>query len=63
MVSDTLPTVPTRTDAQVRCTCGGIMRIATVEAIPHDPDSMRHTYHCADCGASATFTVAKRGRG
>jgi len=63
MVTDTLPTTPTRVDAQVRCGCGGVMRIATVETIPHDPDAMRHTYDCADCGASAVFAVAKRGRG
>jgi hypothetical protein len=56
---DTLPRIPTRTDAQVRCACGGTMGIATVETVPHRLDVMRHTYDCRDCGVSADFVVAK----
>ena len=57
---DTLPRVPVRTDARVRCSCGGTMNIATVETVPHRLDVMRHTYDCCACGASADFVVAKK---
>ena len=60
VMTDTLPRVPTRTDAQVRCACGGTMGIATVETVPHRLDVMRHTYDCRDYGVSADFVVAKR---
>jgi C4-type Zn-finger protein len=60
MMTDTLPRVPQRTDALVRCACGGTMGIATVETVPHRLDVMRHTYDCRDCGVSADFVVAKR---
>jgi hypothetical protein len=55
-----LPKTPSRTDAYVQCTCGGTMRITTVEPIPDDDDHMRHNYECLDCGASAPFQVAKK---
>ncbi|MGN6570429.1 MAG: hypothetical protein ACTHLO_03335 [Pseudolabrys sp.] len=57
---DTLPRVPVRTDARVRCACGGTMNIATVETVPHRLDVMRHTYDCGACGVSADFVVAKK---
>ena len=52
--------IPTRTDAFVECVCGGTMSIATVSPIADKPDFMRHTYHCNECGAEATFDVAKK---
>jgi hypothetical protein len=57
----TLPDKPTRTDAHVRCTCGGVMTITAVAPIPNQPDKMRHSYVCVDCGAEANFEVAKKG--
>jgi hypothetical protein len=30
---------------------------------PDKPDFMRHDYHCNDCGADATFDVAKKAKG
>ncbi|MDP1908561.1 MAG: hypothetical protein Q8K85_09675 [Hyphomicrobium sp.] len=56
------PAIPTRTDAFVACACGGTAKIATVAPIAHDPDHMRHGYTCPDCGAEASFDVAKKAR-
>ena len=55
-----IPTVPTRTDAYVLCGCGGTARIATVAPISDDPDHMRHTYNCLECGRDTGFVVAKK---
>ena len=59
----TLPTTPSRTDAHVRCACGGVMTITAVAPIPGTPDKMRHSYVCVDCGAEASFDVMKKGAG
>ena len=59
----TLPTTPSRTDAYVRCACGGTMAVTAVAPIPNAPDKMRHSYICVDCGAEANFEVAKEGVG
>jgi hypothetical protein len=56
-----LPTKPSRTDAYVRCGCGGTMQVTAVAPIVNRPDHMRHSYVCVDCGAEANFEVAKRG--
>jgi hypothetical protein len=56
------PKIPLRTDALVECACGGTMSIATVAPIADKPDFMRHDYHCRDCGADATFDVAKKAK-
>jgi DNA-directed RNA polymerase subunit RPC12/RpoP len=58
-----LPTKPTRTDAYVRCACGGTMMVMAVAPIPNVPDKMRHSYACVDCGAEANFEVAKKAAG
>ncbi|MGI8525618.1 MAG: hypothetical protein ACR2K5_05470 [Pseudolabrys sp.] len=55
-----LPKIPSRTDAFVQCDCGGTMSIQTVEPIPEQPDKMRHTYKCLDCGKEAQFEVDKK---
>jgi hypothetical protein len=55
-----LPKVSTRTDAYVKCGCGGTMSIATVAPVVDRPDIMRHSYICLDCGKEATFDVAKK---
>lgn len=53
-------TTPTRTDAYVLCPCGGTAAIATVAPIPDEPDQMRHTYACLECGKETRFDVAKK---
>ena len=53
-------TLPTRTDAYVLCPCGGTAAIATVAPIPDEPDHMRHTYACLECGKEMKFDVAKK---
>ena len=57
------PKIPTRTDATVACGCGGIARITAVAPIVDQPDHMRHTYHCGDCGKDLVFEVMKKGVG
>ena len=49
----------TKTDTTASCpSCGGIMRIATVERIPEDEDRMLHRFNCG-CGHEATFKFLK----
>lgn len=55
-----IPTIPTRTDAFVLCSCGGTASISTVAPIADDPDRMRHLYTCLDCGKELTFDVDKK---
>ena len=57
-----IPRIPTRTDAYVLCGCGGTAKIAAVAPIPDDPDHMRHLYACLECGAEASFDVAKKAK-
>lgn len=59
----TLPTTPSRTDAYVRCACGGTMAVTAVAPLLNRPDHMRHSYICVDCGAEMSFDVAKKGVG
>lgn len=56
----TAPDIPTRTDAYVACTCGGIMCITAAEPILDKPAHMRHAYKCLECGKVATFEVEKK---
>lgn len=60
MTSKMHPTIPTRTDAYVACTCGGTMCIVDAEPIADKPAFMCHVYKCLDCGKVATFEVAKK---
>jgi hypothetical protein len=34
-----------------------------VAPIVDQPDHMRHTYHCSDCGKDLVFEVMKKGVG
>lgn len=54
--------VRTRTDAYVMCPCGGTAAITAVAPIPDEPDQMRHTYACLECGKEMKFDVAKLGK-
>ena len=57
------PRIPARTDAYVQCGCGGTAKIATVSPIADDPDHMRHTYTCLECGEDLVFVVVKKATG
>ena len=57
-----IPRIPARTDAYVQCGCGGTAQIATVSPIADDPDHMRHTYTCLECGEDMSFSVAKKAK-
>lgn len=56
-----LPSIPTRTDAAIACNCGGVARISAVAPIPMQPDRMRNSYACAECGQESSFEVLKKG--
>lgn len=46
----------------MQCGCGGTAKIATVSPIADDPDHMRHTYTCLECGEDMSFSVAKKAK-
>jgi hypothetical protein len=56
-----LPTIPTRIDAYVACTCGGTMCITEAVPIPDKPLLACHVYKCLACGKEATFEVERKG--
>ena len=56
-----LPTIPSRTDAAIACQCGGVARYSAVAPIPTQPDRMRNSYTCTECGQESAFAVLKKG--